>query len=320
MRSFRSLVREKIRSTGFYFPAKLALVYFGLLAFSLFCYFPPGQYYSFVPVWGVDELMRFLHIYGVYHVGRQTQGLSLLYNRRLETSGKLAVWELARLGRSERIERALFWIWIGLQVVTLPMIWLIPDGTSYWFDIIAWAKRVSGGLLFLNAISFVPQARLSNKTLYLFRIVIFSLPTPPLFPLLFLMSIHGVEYYFINRTFFDHEKVKSRFLGLGRITCAFACVHTLMWLSSKHPMGNYFYQWFFEQSQKNSILIFVIGAMAATTHLFHFYLDGVLFRFKDPDVTRWIGPLFTVAPNISESSPEIKVFHGVSADPQNLNI
>ncbi len=84
--------------------------------------------------------------------------------------------------------------------------------------------------------------------------------------------------------------------------------------------GQLFLSVVFEQSQKNSILIFVIGAMAATTHLFHFYLDGVLFRFKDPDVTRWIGPLFTVAPNISESSPEIKVFHGVSADPQNLNI
>lgn len=320
LQSFRSLVREKSRATEFYFPAKLVMVYFGFLAFSLCFYFPLGKYYSFIPEIGTDRLMNYLNIYGIYHVGRQTQGLSLLYNRRLEASGKLAVWEWIRLGRADRIERALFWIWIGLQVASATIGGVIPIGNIYWFDLLFRAKTVLAGLLVLNAIFLVPKVGLSNKLLYLCRLLVLSIPTNPLFSVLFLMSIHGVEYYFITRTFFDHEKVKCRFMGIGRITCVLAGLHTLMWLSSKHPMGNYFYRWFFENEQKNPVFIFVIGAMAATTHLFHFYLDGVLFRFKDPAVRKWIGPLLAVKPETSESSSELKVFCGPRADPKYLDI
>lgn len=308
LKGFRNFIQSKSNLKFRFFKTRTFFLYFLFLIFSFFCYLMNSNNQSFLKVFNTKNLMFWINIYGIYHVSRQFAGLSLLYNRNFEKQNRMSPRELTRFFKQEKIERFLFKIWIWSQVIYTFILWFHSEKIPWLDTLFLYTLRSTTILILLNSI-LMPQASRSNKSLYLLRLGLCAFVPSSLFSVLYFMSIHGIEYYFIARTFFDKEPRVKTIFGIGRISFALSLTHLLMWLNAQHPMGNYLYRWYNLPRESIPFPLVIIGTFAAATHLIHFYLDGIIFRFRDSAVREHISPLLQIPRNqltpLSSSHPNL---------------
>lgn len=223
------------------------------------------------------------------HALRQILGLSLLYNRRIEVASES---DRIRARALETTERRLFalmcvtWI-VQIYAFTYANNRLLPYTTCVLTALVVWIWHVSRNY---------PHAHRSNKSLFLLRLCLFPLALHSPFALLGIFVVHGVEYY---QLIFGMLR-KSSAAGAWRIMGAAAIVSAVIYPA-------FHFAPIFE-SQFPASLIFALLATTGIIDHFHYFADGVIFRFSNPAVRRNLQHLVS-ADRLNET-PEFRITVG----------
>lgn len=221
----------------------------------------------------------FMLLISAHNLG-QTKGLSLMYNRYLRP--RLSELEMAKQLKVERVERWIFnvllakiaFIAIALPVLRNHMqyIW----GLHLLFIILSLA-------LVINSLRY-PQLFKTNKFYYLQSIWLYALV--PLMPgaLVLQMGLHGVEYVMLGDVVLRRSKMRltKRWLYLAVFILVFFSL--LKGFDAKLFSGN---DGALDRRFTSALVILFVFL-----EYLHYYVDSLMFRFKDPYVRENIAPLF----------------------------
>jgi hypothetical protein len=221
----------------------------------------------------------FVLLIAAHNLG-QTKGLALMYNRTL---GDLSEEEELRQRIVARTEKQIFNVLIALLTFeALTSVFVPVNSTPVIYPILRGCFFVFSGLLIFNALRY-PRRFSSNKFFFLQCIWLYALlPFVPM-AVLFLRAIHGVEYVFLAEGAIRRSKFSySKFL----IAVTFAILVFGVLVGSIVRMGD-------KATQVVPHGVFVaLLALTTFTEFFHYYIDSLIFRFKDADVKAHIAPLF----------------------------
>ena len=84
---------------------------------------------------------------------------------------------------------------------------------------------------------------------------------------------------------------KAETKNKANITLITICYVTVGLFVLLFRRGDGFYEFFVGKNGEVFWLIPLLGAISIFTAHMHFYLDGMLFRMKDPTSLRWVSPL-----------------------------
>lgn len=250
---------------------------------------------GYVSWWGVRSFNKneasgvllagiFTLLISIHNLG-QTKGLSLMYNRYLRPL--LSDAEKVQQTKVERSERWIFNILISL-------LFLLALGTSYKVlktsvpqSSILYLQFLFVGLagaLILNSLRY-PQLFKTNKFFYLQVIWLFALiPVVPA-ALVLQMGVHGVEYVLLGDVVVRRSKLrltKKLIVFAGAFLLCFAVIKGLdsrLFSQSRGAIDSWYLP-----------AIIIVGVFI---EYFHYYVDGIMFRFKDQAVRSNIAPLFS---------------------------
>jgi hypothetical protein len=231
---------------------------------------------KFVPQKFIIGALKF---WSMAHVIRQTMGLSMLYNISLK-GDQLNELEVQRLNKLVRWEK---WAFHGLCLSLFIRIFFKSIAPSVFF-----VFELSCCLVIIGVSFASPKWRKSNKTLYAFRCLLYPFGIVHFIFNFASMIIHGVEYFFLTRRLLDNgnlnRQVSNQILvyGLGLGT-AILLPQFVMQLnpSLEHQLFG----------RNAPLWILVVLAIAKAINLMHFYIDGFIFRFRDPAVRENILPI-----------------------------
>jgi hypothetical protein len=251
----------------------IALLLYNLaIGYKYFAIYPPLNKFIVLALFGLAN----------HHMVAQIYGLSMLYNGVSEPLPSTTAATLVRLGRLKALERGLFRVLLP-TVLVVPFVFgmHIPHvytGALYFFH-----RALIFGIL--GTSWFIGRICPSGKFIYLTRLLIWAF-VPYLFSDLIMRSLHGVEYLFItDKMITSSTRTKSR-----RRTASF-------WLGSiiGYPFLFYvslhYWQWLPDGGVLSLSVLPILFALLPFLQYVHYYLDSVLFRFKDSNVRRLVGPL-----------------------------
>ncbi len=210
---------------------------------------------------------------GLHNVG-QTKGLALLQTHKLGFRGNKAKWERYILNSLVAV------VFLGSARIFAPPFYkqLLP---AWW----AMAAALIGCFLIvaLVVVTFHFERNVWSKKLWFASTAVYHpllLISPPAF--VFQRALHGIEYLFLSFRITHNSRVQWNIvLGLALAgVLVFAAAIKILHLSKLSG---------FDVVSKNYFnYFFAFGLWIEYTH---YYLDSVLFRFKDPNVQELIGPL-----------------------------
>ena len=122
-------------------------------------------------------------------------------------------------------------------------------------------------------------SRSGLPALFQLRLVIwyFSFPYPAL--LFAVTAAHGFEYLFITRKMLKNSSMKKDLVSVG----ALVAVGLVAYPSLRFIFNNYV--------GEPTVLVLIMMGLCQTLSYLHYYLDGVVFRFSDPEIRETVGPL-----------------------------
>ncbi len=152
-------------------------------------------------------------------------------------------------------------------------------------------------LAFLINCFLIVRLRPSNKLWFSFRILLYAsaIGSTSLALVFILRLIHGVEYWGVFQTLTQHSSATQKNKRkLYQWTAVITLIAVLMLIFRR---GDGFYSYFADSNgTETHWLIPLIAAFSlAMTHI-HFFLDGLLFRMRDPISRKWIAPLLSPKP------------------------
>lgn len=209
----------------------------------------------------------------------QLKGLSLLYNRQVQSL--LAPDELVRQQNAERTERYLFDSLLLIKAaIAVGLAVFRPYLHGWFFAILHSLFAILCGVLILNALRY-PKLFSSKKLWLLQGLWIFAIIPAHPSVLALQMCLHGLEYVFLSDVMLKRTALKPRrglvFTAFFVLT-AFAIVKTLA-------------QSRFSHQALEPWLVWTVMSAATIIEYGHYYLDSIIFRFKDPAVRAHIAPL-----------------------------
>ena len=260
MKPFQLWRNEQNTRSNFLLEYKLISLF---VLFALF--FIVGQTYP--------KFVIFIAIaYSYFHVLKQHLGLFLesnYTNNHLNKTSEKKMRQLDHMFFNTFI--FITWAWIFLD---------------YWFSYLNVAyAQLSYLLCLLFYISYIlitfGGKVLKTKLTFLPRILIYPLlPTHSIIAFTALGSIHGIEYFFVSKRLFT--KPKKVFYSFGFLL--FLIIITLCLLHSERGLfGLLNIQ--FPKPYNESVLIAVQSFV-----FLHYWLDGQIFKMKDPLVRKHIAP------------------------------
>ncbi|MCY4512144.1 MAG: hypothetical protein OXB86_00485 [Bdellovibrionales bacterium] len=242
------------------FHGKLVLLF---VSFSIFQFFKHDMIYN------IGALL--VLIYATYHMIRQHLGISLILNNKYQFLNE----------KSKNLTRSFDHIFFATLIL---ITWVFISLTHFSYlknpiYIQCGYLLVIGLYIYMNYIFFGVKF-LKNKTPFYLRLFIF-----PLLPVSFIawmgwLSIHGMEYFFVTKQFFSFKKI--RFFSLGFllfIAIAFLC------LISSHSGLPAVLDIDFPKPIRKTFWV-TLGAC----QLLHYWIDGKIFRMKDPLIRKYIAP------------------------------
>jgi hypothetical protein len=210
---------------------------------------------------------------GVHNVG-QTKGLALLQTHRLGVRDVNAKWERNILNVLVLV------VFLGSARIFMPPVF--KQHIPAWWD---FAAVFIGCVLVvaLIVVTFRFERHIRSKKFWFASTAIYHpllLISPPAF--VFQRALHGVEYLFLSLRIAHNSRVEWRSLhGVVLVALLLLTAATkIVVLRSLVGMD------LIQKEYVSSLM--AVGLWIEYTH---YYLDSVLFRFKDPIVQEVIGPL-----------------------------
>lgn len=288
---------------GSYLRAWLRIGFVAAIIFAMFYTVLRTQ----APAWIKGIYVFTIYVFGVRHWVRQTQGFTSLYNYHIQQLPSAGPQEKAQIQRIQAREKNLFTVvtyaTIAVNLCTydneLGAAALLGPEVRPWFFIIA----MGAAILLLRSAFKTPMAEMSNKVLYAIRILIIPFHSLSLVANFAMRSTHGMEFLATYLKMTENSKFpksKLRWYFLASVAfVVFAGFCTAM----KRPILGGILR---EDPSVNQFLLSLIMSLDLTFTYFHYYADAIMFRFQDPNVREFIGPLLNeqkVAASPAESSP-----------------
>lgn len=230
------------------------------------------------PVWSKLVIGIILGL-SLQHVGGQIFGISTMYNHEALRQVHLNAVDAGRFKTLQvREAKAFQWV-IHLQ-------WLAPfavDKTlgipSVLIDGYVSALLLASGIILYGSWRMnrlVP----SNKFIFQLRLIFWPLAPAHEIGAMFLASLHGVEYLFINQRLLANSSWHKTWLRVGAL-----CTVVFIGYAAFRQ-----FLWSFSPQQQTWIVIAAIG-LCRSFDLTHYYLDSAIFRFRNEESRRLLAPL-----------------------------
>lgn len=252
-----------------------------LLGFSIIFVMAILQTTSFKDQFFVEKIFYLLVYLRSIHVTAQFRGLSSLYNQRAKANLVFSPMELKKFQRHERIEKALFQT-LQLCAVIISFSLVIPYQVDRWFLYLG--LTVASGIL-INGLLF-PKASLSNKSIFQLRVFFVPLLLTGFLPFYWILAVvHGTEYMLLSfgmlkRSQAPFAKSLPRVLGIYTVFLAVAAVGFM-------PVHFQQISWMIFDAHFITGLLWVQFVI----EFGHYFIDALIFRFRDPSVVRSVGKL-----------------------------
>jgi hypothetical protein len=239
---------------------------------------------SWSPNLGYPLMITALYWYAGHHNVSQTMGLSLLYDRIVSGHNHEGFEKV--MPKSKAWERRL--LFASTTIVYTSLMFGSVEATK---DLI-WVKLLpllSIGLLTINLwMSYRnPAHRESNKTFFLWRTFLLPLLRYSTIAEVGFISVHGVEYFFVFQKMISRSRVKTiltRFM-IGQMVLIIAGLCAL------HLLTYPFFKDLVTPLGFGDAVITLLLSISVTFVFLHYYLDGLMFRMRRPEVREHILPL-----------------------------
>lgn len=222
--------------------------------------------------------------FGFYHLIKQSLGISLLYDRNFEKQEKRS--------NDSSFEKIVF---SGLIAVTFfrcftefsnEYSWWSENANSILIHLLTFSLLSLVLLLFANKLIRHSETRLI-KWIFLCRLFLLPLSMVSFLGLIGLVATHGVEYAFIIRKMSLSSGIELSSYLQGFSLVALFTVVTLSLVSTHSGLLSF---WVVD-GFKGSFLHKLAWVTFSSITFIHYYIDGILFRFKNSWVRENIGPL-----------------------------
>lgn len=263
------------------FPARVFIVSVLLVALSFLSYQALDLHTSWFPT--VETIFLWA---SAHHSFAQSLGLSQVYTMKIgqeyvfndDTRKTFACLQHKEL-KLRKILMATFLIWTLCMVLAS----MIAKPFEY---AILFAFLVVLFLYLHNSFSF-NQLGKSNKFIFTLRLLLYPLSYYNqnfLLVVILLRFLHGIEYFGVFQIITSNTQAKQsqkkNFLFLTLILSMLGAVLVLFRKSSAF-IGWFDQPWMFA----------IFGSLSVAMVYIHFFLDGLLFKMKDPISRKWIAPL-----------------------------
>lgn len=266
------------------FKKKFQIKYLGFLALLLFGIFLAHKLNLFENNLFTGFVIHLLLLAPVYHATRQTQGLSLLYNRKLlDQLQHKNVWSTL-VSKSIKLEKMA----TGVNIIGFYFtgVGLLEPKYRFYIDK-NFLSFTGSGLICLSIFLLVFSIVRIKKSQFVYPKLVFHLRTLARASVLFSKfgiflgaAIHGSEYLMLQLSL---EKRMSRKIVMG------------IWMVS---IPLFILKAIFDFPQlgfdllgfsRSNVSIQVLAAIGASLPYVHYYMDSVLFKMSDPVVRGTIG-------------------------------
>lgn len=230
-------------------------------------------------------LIQVLLFFPIFHGARQSLGLSLLMNVKSLEAGTLSA---ASEQKSRRLEHRTIWMLMAGTYL---------NSLSYFYSefnlspSILWAGQVLGFLtvavafLFLfSALFALDDSRLkSEKLVFSLRygiraLVPFSLPA-----MFYSMAVHGLEYMDLQKRTLGLSAIHPHKKKFYLLLCFLLLIGFALLL---YPLN-----WSYNDIESSGLLAKGLGITALVFTYFHYVLDSLIYRMKDPNIRKQIMPV-----------------------------
>ena len=239
--------------------------------------------------WGL-MILAVIILYDIYHVMRQTLGLSLLYNfhssKMLPNSNDIQ--RLKKLDLQERFTCG-FIILLGSSQFLIGH-WIEKEHVS-WVQIERIVMATFGCVLvFALMVQYyrINRVLFRNKIIYVIRYALVMSTFISFFGLVVLKSVHGIEYFFVYRRIKNNsapERGKLKFLARAFILLLASIVFIGLLVEPSYGVFALFHLEEMVDRPWFHLLSVVVGALA----LVHYFLDGQIFAMKNEPVRQSTG-------------------------------
>jgi len=287
---FRNFINTKSHHRPLLQWGKWLMIYLFFIAIGLFSY-------RFIIEFTQLNYTTVLSLYfGIYlfssrtHTLMQTKGLLKIYNYKIKNliNGGHVIDEDLKKQKREVVLIYLTTALCGVQAFMYSFNPKSPGLKNY--EIISiFIGCILVGLLFWNSLTQKGTNQSSKKS-YLLRMLYYPITPISGFATLATEVLHGIEYLYVTREMRANSKMKSNKLWyiLLFIFCSFV---SITWFLSSHQA---LVKLLYKDDLASIPAIFVVfSAVNVSNAFFHFYLDSVIFKFREPIIGKEIGPLLS---------------------------
>lgn len=229
-----------------------------------------------------------------HHANSQSFGLSMIYNQKIRSSYNFTESELHISRRLEKIERQLFRAMVGITFLTMFCVRMTEFGylSNENFAPVRNTLFIIGFIVasFLLFIAFrFPRAKQSNKPIFMLRSFVWPFISLSYLADLSQRAIHGIEYTFVYRRMMRNSKLeKEKRRAATAITFALLSMVILIGLFSRQAgMLGLLY------TGRAPFVFELLLVLNFSLQFLHCYIDGRLWRMRDPLTRSTIGALLT---------------------------
>lgn len=267
-----------------FFAVRWVMIFVSL--FAIFYFIMPYFWHTPGMKWANMFAIATVTVVGIHHVATQTFGLSLVYNRRLETTPHFVPTMKLRIKRLEFWERIVFRAMLVLVVLAFYLTFLAPKQLD-WINGLSYASLILAIVLTVIVWSY-PGANNSNKKIFCVRYLFYPLIAKSFVALLIIYALHGIEYLFVLRQMHTSSEQRKGslikdYIGMTIMVVIFALVTIL----DRHILG----WWLRPQLPEYSSLTQGLMAFSAAYGYLHCHMDSEMFRMRDPASRKFLAPL-----------------------------
>lgn len=292
---FQNWRKEHLQTHPWIFRLRMYGVTFTILLLTLITY----NFWGELDVWGAFIGIGFTVI-SAHHSFSQSLGLSQAYTMQLTHMKDLNGIERRRLNMYVKFE-------IVLKKILVPVLFLwasslfVPQFLSPHFsqvNIFIPAQTplrlllIATMLLFLVNCFLISRLRPSNKFWFSLRVILYAwaIGSTSLVLVFILRLIHGIEYWGVFQTVTQQSSASAKSKSQLYICTALIAIVAVGMLLLRRGDGFYSYFAGPDIAETHWLIPMIAAFSLAMTHI-HFFLDGLLFRMRDPISRKWIAPL-----------------------------
>ena len=278
---FKNYMRSKSEEIGYPLAYKWGLVYLAFLLMSCVVFFYSS--YNFSQISFAVAITVGVYLFRINHSASQSVGVSLLNYSKWNHTG---IENNMLKQKCMFLERSFFYIIMGFQIFTFLNIIFFKFDIRYTLILSSLVSILIFNLSIFLLTNQVDSEFARSRFIYNCRYFLYPLSVLSHVSFAGISVIHGTEYLLVNK------KVNNQgfSFSLSKQNITLLCFMVLLAISSIITIYYFHNQ---QQIPNGYFWIFFIGyVFFQSVSFFHFYVDGLIFKFKDKVVQTHIAPLF----------------------------